>query len=427
MFGKYSLFFFIFLFLSTASILAGEVKVTSPEEVGYSTKKLMVLKDILDPYIQDGKLPNYMLSLYREDKKIFEIMNGTTDFDFKKPIRGNNIFWIASMSKPITSLAALQLVEKGKLNLDDPIDKYLPYFSNPIIAIDGNMSSELKPAKNKILIKNLLTHTSGLTYGSSIAKENDVSNLYDGIDPMSPSRSLSDSVNLISELPLIAEPNTEFNYSVSLLVLGLIIEDITGMRLGDYLEENIFKPLNMIDTAFDIDVSKHDRIADLFQAKRVTVQVPGENLSFEPSPLTKWCKNKKMADHGGEGLCSTAADYHKFIQLLMNKGELNGVRILGEKYTNLMLTNQMPAEAGEAPLTNFFGPVAKNLQFSYGLGISLDRELTKTRYYWWAGAANTFFWFDTKTKLHGVFMTHHFPVLYNIIEQLYSVTDNSKL
>ena len=130
MFGKYSLFFFISLFLSTASILAEEVKVTSPEEVGYSTKKLMVLKDILDPYIQDGKLPNYMLSLYREDKKIFEIMNGTTDFDFKKPIRGNDIFWIASMSKPITSLAALQLVEKGKLNLDDPIDKYLPNFSN---------------------------------------------------------------------------------------------------------------------------------------------------------------------------------------------------------------------------------------------------------------------------------------------------------
>ena len=419
---------FVFLLLLTASrSLADNLKITPPEEVGYSSEKLMALKDMLDPYIEGGKLPNYLLSIFHEDKKIFEIMNGTTDFEFKKPIRNDDIFWIASMAKPITSLAALQLVERGELDLNDPIDKYLPYFSNPLVAVDGNMASELKPTNNKILVKNLLTHTSGLTYGSTIAKENDVSNLYDDINPMSPLRTLSDTVSLISELPLIAEPNTEFNYSVGVLVLGLIIEDITGMRLGDYLEANIFMPLGMKDTAFDIEASKHDRVAALFQAKRVTVQVPGENLSYEPSPLTEWCKNKKMADHGGEGLCSTAADYHKFIQLLMNKGELNGTRILSEEYTNLMLTNQMPAEAGEAPLTNFFGPVAKNLQFSYGIGISLHEETKLPRYYWWAGAANTFFWFDTKTRLNGVFMTHHFPVLYNIIDQLYKVTEQSKL
>ena len=418
----------LILLLATSNAFSKDKKFnTSPEAVGYSSEKLMALKSLLDPYILGGKLPNYLLSIYHEDKKMFEIMNGTTDFEFEKSIKSDNIFWIASMSKPITSLAALQLIERGELNLDDPIDKYLPYFSDPLVAIDGNMASELKPAKNKILVKNLLTHTSGLTYGSMIAKENDVSNLYDDIDPMSPARSLSDSVNLISELPLIAEPNTEFNYSIGVMVLGLIIEDITGMQLGDYLDENIFKPLGMQDTAFYIGMNKQERIAALFQAKRITVQVPGENISYEPSPLTKWCMTKKMAHHGGEGLCSTSKDFHRFIQLLMNKGEFNGKRILGEKYINLMLTNQMPEEAGEAPLTNFFGPVAKNLQFSYGLGITLDNQRQNTKYYWWAGAANTFFWFDTKTRLSGVFMTHHFPVLYNIIDQLYNLTENSKL
>ena len=198
------------------------------------------------------------------------------------------------MSKPITSLAALQLIERGELNLDDPIDKYLPYFSDPLVAIDGNMASGLKPAKNKILVKNLLTHTSGLTYGSMIAKENDVSNLYDDIDPMSPARSLSDTVNLISELPLIAEPNTEFNYSIGIMVLGLIIKDITGMQLGDYLDQNILKPLGMQDTAFYIGMNKQERIAALF-SKKNNRSSSWRNISYEPSPLTKWCMTKNSS------------------------------------------------------------------------------------------------------------------------------------
>ncbi len=408
------------------SIAASTVAHASPEDSGYSTDKLNALKDRLDPYVEDGRLPNYLLSLYHKGNLIYEAKKGHVDVALEKPIERDTIFWVASMTKAVTSVAALQLVEQGKLSLDAPLSDYLPEFADLLVAPGGSMGADIVPADGPILIKHLFTHTSGLSYGETIVGPSDVSQMYDELDTFSTSDSTPLIMSNIASIPLRAQPGTEFNYSMSTDVLGALVEKISGLQLGEYMEANIFKPLGMNDTAFEVPEDKLHRVAALFTPNKLTVQLPGQTKNFVPYEQANYCRMKPAAHAGGAGLCSTVDDFSKFMSAIMNDGKAIGGQILEPTTLKLLLENQLPVELGDDPLTKSFGPAGKDLYFSLGLGISTDAQ-RNPRYYWWAGAANTFFWFDPKTELSGVFMTHHFPVMYMLIEQLYSGTTAAKL
>ena len=414
------------LLLSWISMSASTIANASPENSGYSTNKLDALKNRLDPYVEDGRLPNYLLSIYHQGNLIYEAKKGYVDVSLKKPIERDTIFWVASMTKAVTSVAALQLVEQGKLSLDAPLSDYLPEFADLLVAPGGSMGADIVAADAPILIRHLFTHTSGLSYGEAIVGPSDVSKMYDELDTFSTSSSTPTIMSTIASIPLRAQPGTEFNYSMSTDVLGALVEKVSGLQLGEYMEANIFKPLGMNDTAFEVPDDKLDRVAALFTPNKVTVQLPGQTKNFVPYEQANYCRMKPAAHAGGAGLCSTVDDFSKFMSAIMNEGKAIGGQILEPSTVRLLLENQLPAELGDDPLTKSLGPAGKDIYFSLGLGISTDAE-RKPRYYWWAGAANTFFWFDPKTELSGVFMTHHFPVMYMLIEQLYSGTTAAKL
>ena len=419
-------FVMLSLLLCWISISVSTVAHASPEDSGYSTDKLNALKDKLDPYVEDGRLPNYLFSVYHKGNLIYEAKKGHVDVSLEKPIERDTIFWVASMTKAVTSVAALQLVEQGKLSLDAPLSDYLPEFADLLVAPGGSMGADIVPANVPILIKHLFTHTSGLSYGETIVGPSDVSKMYDELDTFDTSNSTSTIMSTIASIPLRAQPGTEFNYSMSVDVLGALVEKISGLQLGEYMEANIFKPLGMNDTAFEVPEDKLHRVAALFTPNKFTVQLPGQTKNFVPFEEQNYCRMKPAAHSGGAGLCSTVDDFSKFMSAIMNDGKAIGGQILEPATLKLLLENQLPVELGDDPLTKSFGPAGKDLYFSLGLGISSDTEKSP-RYYWWAGAANTFFWFDPKTELSGVFMTHHFPVMYMLIEQLYSGTTAAKL
>ena len=411
-------------FLAIQTAIASED--LSPEKFGYSAQKLGSLRALLDPYVEDGRLPNYLLSIYLKGELIYEAKKGYVDTSLQVPVARDNIFWIASMTKPVTSVAALQLVEQGKLSLDAPVSDYLPEFRDLLVAPGGSMAGNIVPAERQILVRHLFTHTSGLSYGEIIVGPSDVSKMYDDLGLFGFDEPTDQKMANLASVPLRAQPGSEFNYSMGTDVLGALIERISGMSLGAYMEKNIFTPLGMNDTGFYIPASKRDRVAALFEPKRVTVQVPGQTKSFVPSTNQNYCNVEPRFHSGGAGLCSTVDDYSKFLTTLLNDGLFENKRILKPTTLKLLLENQLSEDLGEDPVANSLGEAATNIDFSLGLGITTDKE-KNPRYYWWAGAANTFFWFDKKSQLSGVFMTHHFPVVYMLIDQLYSVTSAAKL
>ena len=410
----------------------------SSKKPSYSIENLNALKTELDPYVEDGRLPNYLLSVYHKGKLIFEAQKGHTDIALEKPIQRDTIFWIASMTKPVTSVAALQLVEQGKLSLDAPLSDYLPEFADMLVAPAGKMDSDIVAAGSPILVKHLFTHTSGLSYGEAIVGPSDVSKMYDELDTFSSfnrrfslgilnaESTTSSIMSTLSSIPLRAQPGTEYNYSMGTDVLGALVEKISGMKLGDYMDEHIFRPLGMLDTGFEIPNDKTHRVAALFTANRTTVQLPGQTKNYVPFEKQNFCKSELNHHSGGTGLCSTADDFSKFLSALMNGGKFGDKQILKPETVQLLLENQLPPKLGKDPLVKSFGPAGKDIYFSLGLGIATDKA-RNPRYYWWAGAANTFFWFDPRTQLSGVFMTHHFPVVYMLIEKLYAQTAAAKL
>ncbi len=349
------------------SISASTVLHASPEDSGYSTDKLNALKDKLDPYVEDGRLPNYLLSLYHKGNLIYEAKKGHVDISLEKPIERDTIFWVASMTKAVTSVAALQLVEQGKLSLNAPLSDYLPEFADLLVAPGGSMGADIVPADGPILIKHLFTHTSGLSYGETIVGPSDVSKMYDELDTFSTSNSTPTIMSTIASIPLRAQPGTEFNYSMSTDVLGALVEKISGLQLGEYMEANIFKPLGMIDTAFEVPEDKLHRVAALFTPNKFTVQIPGQTKNFVPFEEQNYCRKKPAAHAGGAGLCSTVDDFSKFMSAIMNDGKAIGGQILEPATLKLLLENQLPGELGDDPLTQSFGPAGKDLYFSLGL------------------------------------------------------------
>jgi CubicO group peptidase (beta-lactamase class C family) len=264
---------------------------------------------------------------------------GMADWEEKKPMRMDSIFRIASMTKPITSVAIMMLWEQGKLGLDDPVSKYIPEFKNPKVLVKV-APLETRPAKREITIRHLLTHTSGLTYGSSLKPIYDKHGISGGLSTTEVR--LEQMMKTLAGLPILFDPGEKFEYGMSTDVLGRVVEVVTEMTLDRFLEDKILKPLGMNDTTFRLRREKVGRLAEVY--------IPAENgirklAAGEVGPGKLTSDYPYSAAHkylaGGGGLCSTPSDYMRFCQMLLSGGELNGVRLLKEDTVRMMATNQV--------------------------------------------------------------------------------------
>jgi CubicO group peptidase (beta-lactamase class C family) len=308
----------------------------------------------------------------------------------------NALFRIASMSKAITTVAVMMLYEEGNFMLTDPVSKYIPEFSNPKVVLKSPSSDTiLIPAKSEITIRQLLNHTSGISYGSGLqAKYYNKAGMAVGIDPVS--STTGEVIRKLGALPLISHPGEAFNYGMSIDVLGYLVEVVSKMPFNEFLQKRIFEPLKMRDTYFTIPEDQFSRLAGLYKKDKDGKLIPSPRSLTHPVVQTYFS--------GGAGLVSTASDYVRFAQMLLNKGELDGKRLLSRKTVELMTSNSIGDLYLPASLRLTSGD-----KFGYGFGIRTERGvydgLESIGSFGWDGALYTRFWVDQKEDLIGIFMS----------------------
>lgn len=379
-----SLFCLILLACGTATYAPEHgLPLAEPEKAGFSSEGLGKIEPKLQEYIDKGQLPGFLTVVAKSGKIVHFQPQGMRDVDAQKPVEADTIFRIYSMSKPITSVAVMILIDEGKLKLYDPVEKYIPAFKD--IKVFNKEQTETHDAQNKMTIKHLLTHSSGLTYGWG---NKPVDKLYGELKIFQKGSGLADMVEKLAKIPLVFEPGERWNYGVSTDVLGYLVEVVSEMPFEEFLQTKIFQPLGMIDTAFSVPKAKVERFAALYRPTeegglRLARNVPlaTDDLTFFPS--------------GGGGLVSTAADYLRFCQMLLNGGELEGKRILKPETVQLMRYPHLRYGRNGA----------------FGLGFHVvtrkETEINKraTGSYSWGGAAATTFWIDHENELVAVLMT----------------------
>lgn len=400
----------------------------SPESVGLHSPQLDRISDWMRRQIERDWLPGMSVLIHRRGETAFFDAAGLMDVEAGKPLAADTIFRIYSMTKPVTSVAVMMLYEEGRFQLDDPLAKFLPVFANMQVLTGGDAAKpELEPARELITIRHLLTHTAGLTYHFMMDSPVDALYRDHGIQFTSGDASLATVVDRLAALPLLAHPGSAWNYSVATDVLGRLVEVISGLPFDRFLEERIFKPLGMVDTAFSVPADKLDRFAALYApAPGTAIQVPRTGpkpgvIYAEPQGGLQLMDPPKggfarpcALPGGGGGLTSTMADYLRFCRMLLNKGELDGVRLLGRKTVEFMTMNHLPGTLADMGQPRFFNE-ADGAGMGFGLGFSVvlnpARAQTQgsTGEYFWHGMANTQFWIDPAEELIVIQMAQLMP------------------
>ena len=372
-----------------------------PEDVGLSSERLGEIARLINADIEKGRLPGAVIAIARKGKLVYYETFGWRDKANNVPMTKDTIFNIASMTKPMVALASLQLHERGKLLIDDPLAKYFPKFAKMEVAeldASGATVTGKVTAKQPVTLRHLMMHTSGLIYGGRGATA--VHKLYPASSSAAgATMSGADFMDRLAAAPLLHQPGTVWDYGFGLDVLGQVIEQVSSQTLGDYIEQNITKPLGMTDTAFHIPPEK---------AARYAKALPNDPDTGNPQSVTPVLTEKLKFECGGGCLSSTVGDYMRFALALLNKGAYGETRILGRKTAEYMLTNQL-------------GPEVKNLMantdatradYGFGLGLSVRVEAGRGRVigsvgdFSWPGASGTNWWADPKEELAVVFMAH---------------------
>jgi CubicO group peptidase (beta-lactamase class C family) len=349
-----------------------------PEAVGMSSERLQRLSQRMQQYIDKGQVAGVVTLLARQGKIVHYEAQGYRNREDKLPMQKDDIFVIMSMTKPIASTALMMLHEEGKFRLSDPVSKWLPEFDKMQVRIaEGESGSKLVPAR-PITVRHVLTHTAGLARGT-------------GTPPStSPATTLRERVKRIAAVPLSFQPGEKWEYGSATDVVAALAEVLSGMNMDDFFRERIFRPLGMNDTHYNVPESK--------SARRPLVYVPQQDGSIQPKPATRPTTTTIFA--GVAGLSSTAADYFKFQQMILNGGEYNGKRLLSPTTINLMITNHV----GDVPVT------LKGPGYGFGLGYSILLDAGKSSEsltpgtFGWGGAWGTYFFVDPVEELIGILM-----------------------
>jgi len=392
----------------------GELQVdVDPAEVGLDEERLGRLTTYLDRLVSTGRIPGWLAVVSRAGKVAYLGKGGHRNVEEGLPVETDTIFRIYSMTKPITSVAAMMLLEEGAFELTTPVADLIPSFRDQRVYVGG---SDLKPvtvpATEPIRIWHLLTHTAGLTYGFHRVHPVDALLRQAGYEWSFPQDlDLAGAVDAFARLPLLFQPGSEWNYSVATDVLGRVVEVASGTPFDRFLAERLFAPLGMTDTAFGVDGPDSpdaDRLARLYAAL-----APGRLVPYDV--LGDTFKVRARLFSGGGGLVSTASDYHRFVEMLRGGGQLDGVRILGPRTVAAMRRNYLP---GNADLDTFGRPLFaetpyRGVGFGLGFAVVLDPArsgmLASVGDYSWGGAASTSFWVDPVEDLSVVFLTQVFP------------------
>ena len=367
--------------------------------------KLASLDQFLSDAIADQKIVGASTLIIQDGKEVFFDSWGDQDREQRIPISRSTIFRIYSMTKPVTSVAAMQLVEQGKMSLDDPVENYLPSFKDLKIFGSRKPRKEKEAKPRKMTIRDLLRHTSGLTYGF-FDMTHPVDQLYLQKEVPGTSKTLEELVENLSELPLKHTPGTHFEYSLSTDVLARLIEVVSGERFDLYLRKNIFDPLGMNDTSFVVPANERDRLAAMYSDDGT-----GKLIPSDPENSANFTDDSLLFFSGGGGLCSTVDDYAKFAKMLMARGRTpEGVSIIGADTLQEMYTDQLVGiEKPKAGVLTVRAPWhAKN--FRFGLGFSIGQTKWGDDYTW-NGIAGTQFWVNPKAGTIIIYMVQVFPLI----------------
>ncbi len=406
----------------------------SPESAGMSAAALGRIENHLKlRYLDAGRFPGTQLLVYRRGKIVHSTVQGFADLERKLPVKDDTIFRIYSMTKPITSVAFMMLVEEGRVAIDEPVHKYIPEWKNLGVFQAGTMPAFLtKPPSRPMLIVDLLRHTSGLTYGFQQRTNVDAAYRELKIGEVEKAGTLQSMIDSLAKIPLEFSPGEAWNYSVATDVLGYLIGQISGVPFEQFLKERILNPLGMNDTDFFVPADKAHRFAACYSAD-------GKGgMTLQDDPATSSFLSPPSLISGGGGLCSTAADYLTFCRALLNGGELGGIRLLGPKTLALMTTNHLPGGRDLTEMSRSLFSEATNAGVGFGLGFSVTMTPSLTLIpgsageYAWGGAASTAFWIDPAEELITVFMTQllpssSYPVRRELRTMVYAAITDSNL
>jgi CubicO group peptidase (beta-lactamase class C family) len=389
---------------------------TKPESAGMSSARLKSLDRVMTArYVETGMLPGILTQVFRKGELVHTGMSGVMDIERNKPMREDAIFRIYSMTKPITAVALMMLVEEGKLGLEDDVHTHIPSWKNLRVYVSGMPSLVANTAgqfitaapKRRMKVIDLVTHTSGLTYGFMNRTAVDAEYRRQKLGDFQTPGGLDAFIEQLANIPLDFSPGEHWNYSVSIDVMGYLVQKLSGQTFGEFLRTRLFEPLKMTDTAFSVPANKMDRFCSCYMpgktGKLVIQDDAGKSTYAEPPKL----------ESGGGGLVSTAHDYMRFCRMMLGGGALDGVQILSPKTVEMFSRNFLPGGnlltdlvAGEGL---FSEAGYSGMGFSIGCGVTMDP--TKTHIpgtpgeFNWGGAASTAFWIDPKEDLAVVFMT----------------------
>lgn len=384
---------------------------TKSEEVGLSSQRLLRIDNMVEEHLKSKSIPGAVVFIARNGKIAYHKAYGYSNLEKNTPLKKDDIFRIASQSKAVTALAVMMLWEEGKFLLDDPISRYIPEFKNPTVLKTFNQkdsSYTTEPARSEITIRQLLTHSSGIDYAVIGTPEFKAIYAKAGVPSGIGSNNmiLGDKIKILGKLPLKHHPGERWTYGLNNDVLGYLVEVLSGTTFDKFLKQRIFDPIGMKDTYFYLPKEKHSRLVSLYDGS----DGPVKKATAPFSEVADYPTLNGTYYSGGAGLSSTVEDYAKFLQLFLNKGEYNGVKIISRKTIELMLTDQNIKENG---------PV--------GLGFGLETEsvdggsVLSVGSFMWGGAFNTHYWADPKEKLIGLIFTNVFQT------QVWSIGDKFKV
>ncbi|MBE9524757.1 MAG: beta-lactamase family protein, partial [Chloroflexi bacterium] len=357
---------------------------------------------LMNRYVESGKLAGIVTCVVRCGQIVHRETFGHQNLETKTPMSKDSIFRIASMTKPIASVALMMLYEESLFNLTDAVSQYITGFKNAKVWVaDGALEVPVRP----MTVQDLLRHSAGLSYGGYAESLSPVDKLYDEADLFNPNITNAELTERIASLPLMSHPGEKWHYSVATDVVGYLVEVLSDKPLADFLQEKIFDPLGMVDTAFHIAPSKLSRFCTLYgktsDSDFGVLDLPDSSEYLPP-----------VATHsGGSGLVSTTTDYLQFAQCILNKGELNGVRLLGPRTVALMTCNHLPTAL--IPIAFEGAEPMLGMGFGLGFGVMLDTAQTGVRGsagdHGWGGYAETFFWIDPQEDMIAILMSQYQP------------------
>ena len=379
-----------------------------PRAVGLCPERLGRIDGWMERLVAEGKLAGLSITVSRRGRTAYARAEGRADLARGTPFTLDTITRIYSMTKPLTSVAVMMLFEEGRFQLDDPVARFLPEFSEMRVLTGGNrIKFDSEPARRPITIRDLLTHTSGLTYGFMEATLVDELYRRNGVDFHLPDASLAEVVGRVARLPLLSQPGEQWNYSVATDVLGHLVAVVSGQDFADFLRARVIAPLGMVDTDFFVPPAKLPRLAanyTLFRDRSLKL--------YDDCVDTPYARPPAIASGGG-GLVSTAADYLRFCRFILGGGALDGTRLLGRKTVALMLANHLGGDLASMGTPRFAESSYTGIGFGLGFSVMLDparaQILGSPGEVAWGGVASTAFWIDPAEDMAVVLLTQLVP------------------